>query len=102
MTHAKGFELLEKQLLDLHKSAQTMSNRYCAQPFQTLLVTNPIGTKVSNPIGKVKMKTEDDNNELKKKIEEMSQELKTIRNTGEREVNQLKKLLEESYDGRAG
>lgn len=72
-----------------------------------------MGANVTNPIGKVKMKTENDNNELKKqddrnvvrletKIEEMSQELKIIRNTGEREVNQLKKLLEESYDGRAG
>ena len=94
MTHAKGFELLEKQLLDLHKSAQTMSNRYCAaQTFQTLLVTNPIGTKASNPIERIERKTEED--ELKKKVEEMSQELKIVRNKGEREVNQLKKLLED-------
>jgi hypothetical protein len=70
MTHAQGFELLEKQLLDLHKSAQTMSNRYCAQiTSQTLLV--------ANPIGRIEKKTEEDNNELKR-------------------------LLEESNDGRAG
>ena len=109
MSHAKGFELLEKQLLDLHKSAQTMSNRYCAQPFQTLLVTNPTGAKVTNPTGakvqnpteKGEMKKEDDRNvvKLEAKLEEMSHELKIVRNKGEREVNQLKKILEDSSKG---
>ena len=89
MTHEEGFELLEGQLLDLHKSAQTMSNRYCAaQTIQTLLVATPNRSK-EEPNERPEEKTPEE------KLDEMSQELKTIKSRGERDINQLKRLLED-------
>ena len=89
MTHEEGFAMLEGQLMDLHTSAQNMSNRYCAtQNIQTLLVANPNRGK-EEPNERPEKKTPEE------RLEEMSQELRTIKNKGERDIHQLKRLLED-------
>ena len=81
--------MLEGQLMDLHTSAQNMSNRYCAtQTIQTLLVANPNRGK-EEPNERPEKKTNDD--AVNKKLEELSQNQDTTKNKIEREFNQMKK-----------
>ena len=98
MSHQEGFEMLEHQLLELHKSAQRMQNRYCiGTGNNTLLVTNNTNT--------VEKKTALEDAETKKmalRIEELEKEQKIQRNRNEREVKQLMKLLEEAKKGIGG
>ena len=70
-----------------------MSNSYCAQPHQTLLL-NSVGS--IPPDSNEAKKAEGD--ELEKLQEKFYQELRTVKNRAERENIKIRKLLEESND----
>ena len=77
MSHKEAFEMLEGQLMSLHSSAQNMANLYCTQQsLQTLLIANPSNRSKEEP--KPEKKQNDD--AVFKKIEEISQELKKLKN----------------------
>ena len=92
--------MLEGQLMELHTSAQNMANRYGTENIQTLLVAN-LNRDREEP--KPEKKTNDD--EVNRRLEEMSQELRIVKGKNERELGSLlerTKHLEETHDGRAG
>ena len=75
MTHEEGFEMLAGQLMKLHTSAQTMANRYGGTPSQqTLLVTN-----FNRENRRIKLEMETNDNEIQRRIEEISQEVKNFK-----------------------
>ena len=98
MSHKEAFEMLEGQLMNLHSSAQNMANLYCTQQsLQTLLIANPSNRSKEEP--KPEKKQDD---AMTRKIEEISTELRVVKNKLERETNQLKKTIEDDRSGNQG
>ena len=81
LSYAEGFKLLEAQLMNLHKSAQNMSNRYCVNmPTSSLLVNH------TSPKPEEKPQTKEAA-EIQKSLQDLQQQLKILKNRKDREEN---------------
>ena len=79
LSYAEGFKLLETQLMDLHKSAQNMSNRYCSNmPASSLLVNHTMPKPEEKPQTR-------EATEIQKTLQDLQQQLKIMRNREDRE-----------------